>query len=76
MTSPTSAPHISPALGGLVILGGAGFLLKNIATILAPRYDSTLYIAPMMLAMVAMALWLLLKEINPHQWDQQTQPSA
>jgi hypothetical protein len=68
--------YLPRALGGLVILGGAGFLLKNIATILAPRYDSTLYIAPMMLAMVATAVWLLVKGIKPQQWDQQAMGPA
>jgi hypothetical protein len=68
--------YLPRALGALVMLGGAGFLLKNIAAVLAPRYDSMFFVAPMLLVMLSMAAWFLFKGINSQQWDQRAKSSA
>ena len=62
--------YLSRVLGGLLLLGGAGFVLKNLCTLLIPQYDSMFFASPMFLAMLGMAVWLPLKGINQHRWDQ------
>ena len=56
--------YLSRVLGGLLMLGGAGFILKNIFVVLAPQYDSMLLVLPMMVAMLGMAVWLPFKGIG------------
>ena len=61
--------YLPRALGGIGILGGAGFVAKNFLIVLAPQHDLPYVIAPMILAMLSMALWLLIKGIDRAQWD-------
>ncbi|HEY0797114.1 MAG TPA: DUF4386 domain-containing protein [Acidisarcina sp.] len=61
--------YLPRALGAILMLGGASFIVKNILVILGPRYDLPYVILPMFLAMVSMTLWLLIKGVNPAQWD-------
>jgi hypothetical protein len=63
------------ALGAIVMLGGAGFIAKNFFAVLFPRYDSMLYVLPMMLAMVSLALWFLVKGIDYARWEEMEQRS-
>jgi hypothetical protein len=56
--------YLSRVLGGLLLLGGAGFIIKNLCAVLAPQYDSMLLVLPMMVAMVGMAIWLPLTGID------------
>ena len=56
--------YLSRVLGGLLMLGGAGFILKNIFVVLAPQYDSMLLVLPMMVAMLGLAVWLSFKGIG------------
>jgi hypothetical protein len=56
-------------LGVLVMLGGAGFLAKNFVAVLAPQHDSWVFVPPMLLAMLGMALWLLIKGIDQPAWE-------
>jgi hypothetical protein len=62
--------YLPRALGALVLLGGAGFLAKNIVSVLAPAHDSMAFVLPMLLAMLSMAVWFLVKGINPAAWEQ------
>jgi hypothetical protein len=62
--------YLPRVLGGLVLLGGAGFVVKNFVAVLLPQYDSMAYVLPMFLAVVSMAFWFLLKGIDPARWDQ------
>ncbi len=57
-------------LGGLVLLGGAGFVIKNFVVVLAPQYDSMAFVFPMLVAMVSMAFWFLVKGIDRVSWEQ------
>jgi hypothetical protein len=56
--------YLSRVLGGLLLLGGAGFIIKNLCAVLAPQYDSMLLVLPMLVAMLGMAVWLPLKGID------------
>ena len=56
-------------LGGLLLLGGAGFMLKNLCIVLAPQYDSMLLVLPDFIAMSGMAVWLSIKGIDQTRWD-------
>ncbi len=60
--------YLPRALGALIVLGGAGFLIKNAFSLLAPQHDSMAFVLPMLLAMLSMALWFLVKGINPSAW--------
>jgi Domain of unknown function (DUF4386) len=61
--------YLPRALGAIGILGGAGFVVKNFLIVLAPQLDLPYVIAPMMLAMLSMGLWLLIKGVDRRQWD-------
>ena len=61
--------YLPRALGGIGILGGAGFIIKNLLVVLAPQHDLPFVVAPMLLAMAAMGLWLLIKGVDSTQWD-------
>lgn len=61
--------YLPRALGAVVILAGASFIGKNFLIVVVPQYDLPYVIAPMALAMVSMALWLLIKGIDRVQWD-------
>jgi hypothetical protein len=61
--------YLPRALGGLVLLGGAGFVLKNWVAVLAPQHDSMAFVLPMLLAMLSMAVWLLVRRIDYAAWE-------
>ena len=61
--------YLPRALGAIGILGGASFVAKNFLVVLAPRYDLPFVIAPMMLAMLSMGLWLLIKGVDCARWS-------
>jgi hypothetical protein len=56
--------YLSRVLGGLLVFGGAGFIVKNVCVVFAPQYDSMLLVLPMMVAMLGMAVWLPIKGID------------
>lgn len=56
-------------LGVIMVIAGGGFVAKNIALVLAPRYSSDLLLAPMLLNGLALTIWLLAKGINRSKWD-------
>ena len=62
--------YLPRVLGGIVLLGGAGFVIKNILAVLAPQYDSMAFALPMFTAMVSMAFWFLVKGIDGARWEQ------
>jgi len=61
--------YLSRVLGGLLLLGGAGFIIKNFCAVLAPQYDSMLLVLPMLVAMVGMAVWLPIKGIDQDRFE-------
>lgn len=61
--------YLPRALGAILILGGASFITENFLVVLAPRYNLPYVIAPMFLAMICLALWLLIKGVDRARWD-------
>lgn len=57
-------------LGGVVMLGGAGFVIKNLVVVLVPQYDSMAFALPVFVAMVSMAFWFLVKGVDRARWEQ------
>ena len=56
-------------LAGVLIFGGASFIVKNFLVVLAPRYDLPYVIVPMFLAQASLMLWLLIKGVDRARWD-------
>jgi hypothetical protein len=68
----TRSRFIPRAIGVLLLLGGAGFLVTSLAEILAPAIGTRL--APLVLPIAALgegslALWLLVKGVDADQWQ-------
>jgi hypothetical protein len=61
--------YLPRALGAFFILGGAGFIAKNILVVAVPQYDVPYVLLPMFLAWCYWVLWLLIKGIDRAQWD-------
>jgi hypothetical protein len=55
-------------LGALLLLAGAGFIVKNVIAVTLPQYDSDYLLAPMFVTMIALAVWLLLKGVARQRW--------
>jgi hypothetical protein len=55
-------------LGALLLLAGAGFIVKNIIAVALPQYNYDFLLAPMFVTMIALAVWLLLKGIIWQRW--------
>lgn len=64
--------YLPRVLGAIVMLGGAGFVVKNFVAVLAPQYDSMAFVLPIFLAMISMAFWFLVKGIDENRWNQLT----
>ena len=60
--------YLPRALGAILMLAGVSFIAKNFLIVVAPKYDLPYVILPMALAMLAMAIWLLIKGIDRAQW--------
>ena len=57
------------ALGVILMLGGASFIAENFLLVLAPQWHLPYVIAPMLLAMASMMLWLLIKGVDLAHWS-------
>lgn len=70
--------YLPRTLGAIFIFGGASFIVKNFLVVVLPQYDLPYVIAPLPLALVSMALWLLIKGIDRARWDaaKQTVPAT
>lgn len=68
--------YLPRALGALVILGGASFIAENFLIVVTPRYHLPYVVAPMILAMASLMLWLLIKGVDRAQWDAKQAASA
>jgi hypothetical protein len=62
--------YLPRVLGGIVLVGGTGFVVKNLVAVLVPQYDSMAFVLPMFVAMVSMAFWFLVKGIDQARWEQ------
>ena len=61
--------YLPRTLGVILIFGGASFIAKNFAIVLAPKLDLPYLIFPMFLAMLSLTLWLLIRGIDRARWD-------
>ena len=67
--------YLPRALGAFFILGGAGFIAKNILVVAVPQYDMPYVLLPMFLAWCYWVIWQLGKGIDCAEWDaKQTAP--
>jgi hypothetical protein len=55
-------------LGVLMVVAGAGFVVKNITKVLAPAYSSDVLLAPMFLNVVVLAIWMLARGVDRDKW--------
>lgn len=56
-------------LGALALIAGAGFILHNFLLVLAPSFRSDFLLAPMFLAALSLAGWLIVKGVDERKWD-------
>ncbi len=63
--------YLPKFLGILLVLAGAGFVIRNFVLVLAPAYASDFLLLPTPLAILALALWLLVKGVNVTKWNKQ-----
>jgi uncharacterized protein DUF4386 len=62
--------YLPRVLGGFVLIGGAGFVIKNFVVVFVPQYDSMAFVLPMFVAMLSMTFWFLVKGIDQVRWEQ------
>jgi hypothetical protein len=56
--------YLPKVLGVLLMIGGAGFILRSLTYILAPAYGSSLMLIPMAVAGIPLTFWLLVKGVD------------
>lgn len=64
--------YLPRILGVLLAFAGAGFITKNFALVLAPKYASDFLLLPMFLAGVSLTVWLLVKGVDLPKWEAKT----
>lgn len=65
------ATYLPTFLGILMVITGAGFVLRTFLWALAPAYASPLLLLPAALAGLALGLWLLVKGVDVAKWHEQ-----
>lgn len=66
--------YLPRVLGILLALGGLGFVLRTFAIVLTPQLPSMVLQLPLILALLALAVWFLLRGVDVAAWDARTQP--
>src|SRR5262249_51541893 len=61
--------YLPRVLGALLVLGGLGFVTRNVWQVLAPASASSLLLLPALLAMLVLSLWLLVKGVEGGKWN-------
>jgi len=62
--------YLPRVLGVLWVLGGLGFVARNVVFVLAPAYASSLLLVPNALAVLALGVWLLVKGVDVEKWNE------
>jgi hypothetical protein len=62
--------YLPRLLGLLMIVAGIGFVAKTVTYVLVPAYSSDLLLAPMFFNALAVAIWMLVRGVNPDKWAQ------
>jgi len=57
-------------LGILLMIAGAGFVMKNFTYVLTPRFSSDLFVIPMSVAGLALTVWFLVKGVDTNKWNE------
>jgi len=65
------AAYLPKFLGVLMLITGAGFMLRTLLWVLAPAYASPLLLLPAIFAGLALGLWLLAKGVDLGNWREQ-----
>jgi Domain of unknown function (DUF4386) len=61
--------YLPKFLGVLMAIGGAGFVARNFAMILAPAYASDIFLLMMFPGGLILTVWLLIKGVNVPKWQ-------
>jgi hypothetical protein len=61
--------YLPKFLGALLLLAGAGFVVRNFALVLAPAYASDLLLLPVSLAGLALTAWFLVKGVDVAKFE-------
>jgi hypothetical protein len=64
--------YLPKLLGALAAVGGAGFVIRNFALVLAPGYASGGLLLPMIAATLALTFWLLVRGVDLSRWNPQS----
>lgn len=56
-------------LGAVLAFGGLSVAVGMFANVAAPDYASPFFLLPMFLAMLALALWLLMRGVDEREWE-------
>ncbi len=56
--------YLPRIIGILLLIGGAGFVVRSATFLLAPTYSSGLLLIPMMLAMISLTAWFLVRGVD------------
>ena len=62
--------YLPKFLGVLLMFGGAGFVTRNFALVLAPGYASSVLLLPMIVAGLLLTLWLLIRGVDVAKWEE------
>ena len=62
--------YLPKILGVLLMIAGAGFIVENLAIVLAPAYASGYLLLPVGIAELSLILWLLVKGVDVPKWKQ------
>jgi hypothetical protein len=56
-------------LGVVMMIAGAGFILKNFTLVLVPAYSSDFLLLPTFVMVIATGFWLLFKGVDVAKWE-------
>jgi hypothetical protein len=62
--------YLPRIIGALWVIGGFGFVIATLVFFIAPTYASFLLMLPMIIALVALGLWLLVKGVDLAKWKE------
>ena len=68
--------YLPKFLGVLLMIAGAGFILKDFTTVLAPAYASDLLLLPMFVALISLTLWFFIKGVDVTRWEQRVRSES
>lgn len=62
--------YLPKILGLLLVLAGLGFVVQNLAQIVAPAYASQYLMLPMFVGVLFLMIWLLVRGVNMEKWQE------